>query len=336
MLIAGDIGGTKTELALFSNEAGPHASLADVKVHSADYPSLEVIVTEFLDRVKKPVDRACFAVAGPVIGGRVKTTNLPWVIDRTSLAQALNLNLDSVYLINDLEAIARAVPILRPTDVLTINVGEPVPKGAIGVIAPGTGLGEAFLTWDGYRYLAHSSEGGHSDFAPTDKRQIGLLEYMLQRFEHVSFEHVCSGIGIPNIYRYLRDVEQVPEDPDIAKLISSAGDPSVVIISQGTDARSPSKACTETIDIFTSILGSEAGNLAMKVLATGGLYVAGGVAVHMLGALQQPSFLQHFRRKGRFAELLGRIPIHVVVTQAGLAGAAAYGLENSVLPAGVR
>ncbi len=335
MLIAGDIGGTKTDLALFSSEAGPHAPLAEAKVHSADYPSLQAIVKEFLNKVKKPVDKACFAVAGPVIGGRVKTTNLPWVIETTSLAQGLNLNAESVYLINDLEAIARAVPILRPSDVVTINAGEAMPRGAIGVIAPGTGLGEGFLTWDGYRYLAHSSEGGHADFAPTDKRQIGLLEYMLQRFEHVSFEHVCSGIGIPNIYRYLRDVEQLPEDPAIAELIGAAGDPSQVIIDQGTDAKGPSRACRETIDMFVSILGSEAGNLAVKVLATGGIYVAGGVAIHMLGALQQPSFLQHFRRKGRFAELLGRIPIHVIVTPAGLAGAAACGLENSMSPAGV-
>src|SRR6266852_5766919 len=209
MLIAGDIGGTKTDLAIFSSEAGPHAPLAESKVHSADYPSLQAIVKEFLLKTKKPVDRACFAVAGPVIGGRVKTTNLPWVIEDTSLAQELNINVKSVRLINDLEAIARAVPILRPSDVVTINSGKPVPKGAIAVIAPGTGLGESFLTWDGSHYLAHSSEGGHSDFAPTDERQIRLLEYMLKLFDHVSFEHVCSGIGIPNIYRYLRDVEQL-------------------------------------------------------------------------------------------------------------------------------
>ena len=329
MLIAGDIGGTKTDLAIFSSEAGPHAPLAQERVHSADYPSLQAIVKEFLAKAKKPVDRACFAVAGPVIGGRVKTTNLPWVIEDNSLAQELNLNLKSVHLINDLEAIARAVPILRPSDVQTINTGEPVPGGAIAVIAPGTGLGESFLTWDGSRYLAHSSEGGHSDFAPTDERQIRLLEYMLKLFDHVSFEHVCSGIGIPNIYHYLRDVEHLPEKPEVAKQIDSAGDPSVVIINQALDPTNPSKLCAATIDLFVSILGSEAGNLAVKFLATGGVYIAGGVAVHTLQAIQQPAFMQHFKRKGRFAELMGRIPINVVVTPAGLAGAAACGLENS-------
>jgi glucokinase len=228
-----------------------------------------------------------------------------------------------------LEAIARAVPILRPSDVHTINAGEAVPKGAIAVIASGTGLGESFLTWDGSRYLAHSSEGGHSDFAPTDERQIRLLEYMLKLFDHVSFEHVCSGIGIPHIYRYLRDVEHLPEEPEVAKLIDSPGDPSIVIINQALEPTNPSKLCVETINLFVSILASEAGNLAIKFLATGGVYLAGGVAVHTLQMIKQPAFMQRFKRKGRFADLIGRIPIHVVVTPAGLAGAAAFGLENS-------
>jgi len=195
MLIAGDIGGTKTDLAIFSNEGGPHAPVAEAKFHSADYPSLQAIVKEFLVKTKIEVDRACFAVAGPVIDGRVKTTNLPWVIEVASLARELNINLQSVRLINDLEAIARAVPILRPSDVHTINAGVPVPKGAIAVIAPGTGLGESFLTWDGSRYVAHSSEGGHSDFAPTDTRQIRLLEYMFKKFDHVSLSTYVRELG---------------------------------------------------------------------------------------------------------------------------------------------
>src|SRR5271166_6326712 len=328
MLVAGDIGGTKTDLAIFSNEAGPHAPLAQAKVHSADYPSLQAIVKEFLAKAQKPVDRACFAVAGPVIGGRVKTTNLPWVIEENSLARELNLNPQFVHLINDLEAIARAVPILSPSDMTTINSGEPVPTGAIAVIAPGTGLGESFLTWDGSRYQAHSSEGGHSDFAPADERQIRLLEYMFKKFDHVSFEHVCSGIGIPNIYGFLRDVEGIPETPEVAPLVAAAGDPSVVIINQAVDPASKSKLCAATIELFVSILASEAGNLAVKFLATGGVYLAGGVAVHTLRVIKQPAFMQRFRSKGRFAELLGRIPLQVVVTPAGLAGAAACGLES--------
>jgi len=330
MLIAGDIGGTKTALSIVSPEAGPQAPLAEARFHSAGYPSLHAIVKEFLAKVELPVDRACFAIAGPVIGGRVKTTNLPWVIEETALAEALSLSPAAVHLINDLEAIARAVPILLPGDVETISSGEPVPRGAIAVIAPGTGLGEAFLTWDESRYVAHSSEGGHSDFAPTGERQIRLLEYMLGKFDHVSFERVCSSIGIPHIYEYLRDVERIPEEPEIQALIASAADPSVAIIQQALSSAKPSRLCAETIDIFASILAAEAGNLAMKVLATGGVYVAGGVGVHTLSALRTPAFFQSFKRKGRFAEMMERIPIHVIVSQPGLVGAAACGLETPI------
>jgi glucokinase len=274
------------------------------------------------------VDQACFAVAGPVIDGRVKTTNLPWLVDEAALAQALNFNQRRVRLINDLEAIARAVPILRPSDVQTLNVGSPVAKGAIAVIAPGTGLGESFLTWDGFRYAAHSSEGGHSDFAPTGERQIRLLEYLLPKFGHVSFEHVCSGIGIPNIYEYLRDAGQIPEKPEVAARLAAPGDRSAVIIEEAMSAAHPSELCAATMEMFLSILASEASNLAVKVLATSGVYLAGGVVTHALPALQSPAFMQSFTRKGRFSELMSRMPIHVVVSRAGLAGAAAYGLAK--------
>jgi glucokinase len=268
-------------------------------------------------------------VAGPVINGRVKTTNLPWVVDEPAVADSLNLNVKSVHLINDLEAIARAVPILRPSDVCTMNRGEPVRGGAIAVIAPGTGLGESFLTWDGIRYTAYPSEGGHSDFAPADERQVRLLEYMLKHFDHVSFEHVCSGIGIPHIYRFLRDVEKLPEDPEAARIIESAADPSVPIISKALDADHPSQLCTATVDCFAAILAAEAANLGVKFLATGGVYIAGGVATHTLPVLKQPAFMQRFTRKGRFADFMSRIPLHVVVTPAGLAGAAVCGLEGA-------
>lgn len=328
MLIAGDIGGTNARLGIFSNEAGPRSPLAQTRVHSADYSSLQVIAKEFLAKVDQPVNRACFAVDGPVIDGHAKATNLPWSVDETALAQALNLNPESVHLLNDLEAMARAVPLLRANDLETINPGQPVARGAIGVIAPGTGLGESFLTWDDTRYLAHSSEGGHANFAPTDERQIHLLEYMLTKFDHVSFEHVCSGIGIPNIYRYLREVERIPEEPEVAKLVASAGDASVVIIESALDSENPSRLCATTIDIFVSILASEAANLALKVLATGGVYIAGGVGAHVLAALQKPAFMQSFQCKGRFAELMARIPIHAIVSEPGLTGAAACGLED--------
>ena len=205
-----------------------------------------------------------------------------------------------------------------------------LPEEAIAVIAPGTGLGESFLTWDGCRYMAHSSEGGHSDFAPTDERQIHLLEYMLKLFDHVSFEHVCSGIGIPHIYSYLRDVEHLSGKAGDRrrKLIDAAGDPSVVIISKRLMPSIRASCARLPSTVSFPFWRSEAGNLAVKFLATGGVYVAGGVAVHTLPVIKQPVFIQRFKRKGRFDELMGRIPLHVIVTPAGLTGAAVCGLEG--------
>ncbi|PYX80648.1 MAG: glucokinase [Acidobacteria bacterium] len=326
MLIAGDIGGTKTDLAIYSIESGPHAPLAQTEVHSRDYPSLQAMVAEFLAQVKVSVDAASFDVAGPVIDGHVKTTNLPWVMDESSLAK--DLNLKSVHLMNDLEAVARAVPVLRMLDLLTLNEGEPVLNGPIAIIAPGTGLGESFLTWNGSKYLAHSSEGGHSDFAPADVRQIHLLEYLLPRFGHVGVERVCSGIGVPNIYDYLQHEEGIPETPEVAQLIASANDPTKAIVDAALDPDHPSELCRATIDMLVSILASEAGNLALKVFATGGIYLAGGISLHLLDALEKPAFLQAFTKKGRFQDLMGRIPIHVITTRAALLGAAIYGLES--------
>ena len=326
MLIAGDIGGTKTDLAIYSNESGPHAPLAETQVHSADYPSLQAMVTEFLIKVKMSVDVASFDVAGPVINGHAKTTNLPWLMDESTLAT--DLNLKAVHLMNDLEAVARSVPALRLADLVTINKGQAVSNGPIAIIAPGTGLGESFLTWDGSQYVAHSSEGGHSDFAPTDERQIRLLRYLLPRFGHVGVERVCSGIGVPNIYEFLRDEEKIPERPEVAQLIASAKDHTKAIVEAAADQRHPSELCRATVAMLISILAAEAGNLALKVLATGGVYLAGGVAVHLVDALKDPRFMQTFARKGRFEDLMERIPIHVITTRAALVGAAAFGLES--------
>ena len=326
MLIAGDIGGTKTDLAIYSTESGPHVPLVQSQVHSADYPNLQAMVGEFLGQVKMAVYAASFDVAGPVIGGRAKVTNLPWVMDVDSLASDLRLN--DVHLMNDLEAVARAVPVLRSSDLITINEGDAVKNGPIAIIAPGTGLGESFLTWNGSRYVAHGSEGGHSDFAPSDERQIRLLKYLLPRLGHVSVERVCSGTGIPNIYEFLRDEEKIPEQPETAELVASSKDRTKAIVEGGLDPRNPSELCRATIEVVVSILASEAGNLALKILATGGVYLAGGVALHLLPALQEPGFMQAFTRKGRFEDLVKRMPIHVITARAALVGAATYGLEN--------
>jgi len=326
MLIAGDIGGTKTDLAIYSRESGPHTPLAQTQVHSPDYPSLQAMVKEFLAQVKMSVDVASFDVAGPVINGHVKTTNLPWTLDEETLAH--DLNLKAAHLMNDLEAVARAVPALRTEDVVTINKGEPVARGPIAIIAPGTGLGESFLTWDGSEYIAHGSEGGHSDFAPTDDRQIRLLKYLRPRFGHVGVERVCSGIGVPNIYEFLRDEENIPERPEIAQLIASAKDHTKAIVEAAFDPQQASELCLATVDLLVSILASEAGNLALKVLATGGVYLAGGIALHVMTRLQTPQFVETFTRKGRFKELMERMPIHIITTRAALLGAATFGLQS--------
>jgi len=326
MILAGDIGGTKTDLAVYSKESGPHVPVAQKQFARSDYPSLEAIVSAFLAEVNLPVEHAFFDVAGPVIDGHVKTTNLPWEMDETSLAS--HLRITSVHLMNDLQAVARSIPVLRPADIVTLNQGEPVRNGAIAVIAPGTGLGESFLTWDGSRYIAHSSEGGHSDFAPTDLRQMRLLEYLLQHFDHVGVERVCSGIGIPNIYEYLRDVEKIAELPDVADLIASAKDRTRAIVDSAFAPQNSSKLCKATLEVFVTILGSEASNLMLKVLATGGVYLAGGLGVRALPLLQEPGFMKAFANKGRFETLMRRTPVHVITARAAMVGVASFGLDT--------
>ncbi len=326
MIIAGDIGGTKTDLAIYSREAGPHAPLAQAQFHSADYASLAAIVKEFLGRITLPVTAGCFAVAGPVVAGRVKTTNLPWSMDEASLTAELGFR--AVRLLNDLEAVARSVPALRAIDVVTLNEGQAVLHGPIAVIAPGTGLGESFLTWDGTGYVAHGSEGGHADFAPTTERQIRLLQFLRKRHDHVGVERVCSGIGVPNLYEFLRDEERIAEPREVSKLIAAAKDPTKAIIDAGTDPRGSSPLCRQTVQLLSEILASEAGNLALKVLATGGLYITGGIALHVQDELKSPEFKRAFNNKGRFEELMRRVPMHVITSRAALLGAASFALEE--------
>lgn len=325
MLLAGDIGGTKTDLAVFSPEKGPRVPIVQREFRSALYPSLTAMVREFLAQVTEPVDRACFAVAGPVIGGSARITNLPWILDEAELARELGLT--AVHLVNDLEALARAIPVLQPEDLLILNRGKPVTGGALAVIAPGTGLGEAFLTWDGSRVIAHASEGGHADFAATDNRQVGLLQYLMQRYDHVSYEHVCSGIGIPHLYAYLRDSGYAPESPEMVRALVQGADLTRLIAEAALRPTAPDALCVATLDLFLSILGAEAGNLALKVLATGGVYLGGGIPVHIAPALENGHFMATFTRKGRFADLLRRVPVHVIVRPATLIGAANYGME---------
>ncbi|MCP4165652.1 MAG: glucokinase [Chloroflexi bacterium] len=326
MLLAGDIGGTKTVLAVYSNESGPRQPLVEKRYPSSEYPSLARVVQDFLATQEYTIDRACFGVAGPVVEGWAEITNLPWVISTHNLQDLLGTS--SVHLMNDLQAIASAVPILDADDILTLNQGESVANGTMAVIAPGTGLGEAYLNWDGTRYRAYASEGGHVDFAPRNAVELELLRFLQRRMDHVSYERVCSGTGIPNIYAYLKDSGYAEEPRWLAEQLVAAEDPTPVIVSAALDER-PSELCAATLELFVSILGAEAGNLALKVMSTGGVYIGGGIPPRILPDLQQQHFLQSFLGKGRFTALLVRIPVHVIVnSKTALMGAAFYGLEQ--------
>jgi glucokinase len=327
MLLAGDIGGTKTILALFASPDEMRTPVREATFPSAQYPSLESLVRDFLYQAGERVQLACFGVAGPVIDGKAKITNLPWIMDEEKLQRALNI--PSVRLLNDLVATASGVPLLGKDDLRTLNEGQPIKNGTLGVIAPGTGLGEAFLTWDGTKYLTHPSEGGHTDFGPTNAFEIELLRYMLTKFDHVSYEQVCSGMGLPHIYAYLRDVVKMEESKSLTEQITAEEDITPLIIKCALDSKVPSARCFTALETFTSILGAEAGNLALKVLATGGIYLGGGIPPRILPFLEAEGFIRAFKHKGRFADMVKDFPVHVITNpKLALLGAANYGFMN--------
>jgi glucokinase len=269
-------------------------------------------------------------VAGPVIDGRVQLTNLPWVMDEARLARELGLG--QVALLNDLKAIAYAVPRLHENELRTINPGQPALHGPIAVIAPGTGLGEAFLIWDGTDYIACASEGGHADFAPTDPLEGELWRYLHSRYGHVSCERVCSGSGIPNIYDGLREVGHATESSTFAAQLAAQHDRTPLITQAAIDGAD--LLCVKTLEVFTAALGAEAGNLAVRVLATGGVYLAGGIPPRIIPQLSDGRFMRAFVEKGRLSSVLSAMPVKVVLTNAALLGAALYGLERLRPPAG--
>jgi glucokinase len=325
MILAGDIGGTKVNLASFNPE-GPHPKPENVSTYlSTEFSSLEEMVRRFVSDHPLQFQYACFGVAGPVRNDRVQVTNLPWVVDAREVARALNLK--QVWLLNDLAANAHGVAALGPEDLLTLNRGEPNATGNAAIIAAGTGLGEAGLFWDGNRHLPVSSEGGHAEFAPRTDLDVELLRHLRGRFGQVSWENVLSGPGTLHIYEFLRDTGRGKE-PEWLKEEFRKMDPPVAITRAALAGKCP--LCVQTLDLFVTYYGMEAANLALKMLAVAGVYVGGGIAPKIIKKLQDGTFLKAFTGQGRMKELLSAMPVRVIMNdKTALLGAARFAAIRS-------
>ena len=330
MILAGDIGGTKTVLALFDSPGGILQLQRDATFPSQDFAALEAILTRFLTSMPAPIEAACFGVPGVVIEGRCEATNLSWVLDEHTLAQHIRtprVNTPRVKLMNDLEAAAYGMLYLPPQEFAPLNDGAaPRRNGNIAVIAAGTGLGEALLIWDGSHHLPVATEGGHADFAPRSDQELSLLRYLRGKFDgHVSYERVLTGPGLHNIYNFLRDTGFAREPAWLSEALA-AGDPSAVIAENGLAGRD--RLCVEALQVFAAAYGAEAGNMALRCLAIGGVFVGGGIAPKLLPALRSGRFMEAFAAKGRFVDLLRTIPVNVALNpRAPLVGAAHYALR---------
>ena len=319
MILAGDVGGTKVHLALYDFTGGNLTHKRDQRYPAKDYPGLEAIVKEFL--TGEEVSSACFGVPGPVRDGRLRLTNLPWTLDSRVLAR--DLNIEHVFLINDLEANGYGVAELKPDQIYTLSEGDPSQTGNRALIAAGTGLGQSLLIWNGHIHVPYPSEGGHADYAPRNEDEIDLLRFLKQKYDgRISFERVVAGMGMTSIYEFLRDVRGMEEPGWLADRIA-AEDPNAVITELALAAKS--ELCEKTLDMYVSAYGAEAGNLALKILSVGGLYVGGGIAPRILEKLKDGTFMKAFTDKGRLSQLLINMPVRVILeSRAALLGAAAY------------
>lgn len=324
MILAGDVGGTKVHLALYEFAGGNLKVVREQKFLAHQFASLDQVVHAFLtdqERGDRSIAAACFGCPGPVRDGRLKLTNLPWTLDARELQKSLGI--DHIFLINDLEANGYGIPELAPDKIFSLHEGDASAIGHRGLIAAGTGLGEAVLIWDGKKHMPIPSEGGHCDFAARSDREIALLQHLRRSLNgRVSFERVVSGLGIQNVYGYLRDVEKLDE-PQWLRDRLAAEDPNAVI---GTCAEDGSSSISfETMRIFAAAYGAETGNIALKVLATGGMYLGGGIAPKILKTLRNGAFMQAYLDKGRLSPLLQAIPVRVILDDTcALLGAAAY------------
>jgi glucokinase len=330
MILAGDVGGTKVHLALYEFINGNLTYTRDERYPAKDYSGLEEIVRIFLGA--NTVTSACFGVPGPVRDGRLRLTNLPWTLDSRELAQ--NLKIDHVFLINDLEANGYGIAELKPDQIYTLAEGDPGQIGSRALIAAGTGLGEGILAWNGKIHVPMPSEGGHTDYGPRNEDEIDLLRFLKQKYNgRVSYERVVAGMGITNIYDFLRDVRGMEEPEWLAERLSTE-DPNAVIAELALAAKS--ELCEKTLDMYVSAYGAEAGNLALKVLSIGGLYIGGGIAPRILEKLKDGTFMRSFTDKGRLSQLLINMPVRVILeSRAALLGAAAYAEARAAELSGV-
>lgn len=327
MILAGDVGGTKVHLALYDFNQGALVHLQDERFPAQDYDGLESIVRKFLDTCPQgKITAACFGVPGPVRQGRLKLTNLPWILDSVQLSSTLDI--PHLFLINDLEANGYGVAELKPNQIHTLNEGD---RGAVGnraLVSAGTGLGEGVMAWDGRRHIPMASEGGHCDFAARNQLEVEMLQYLMRKLAgRVSFERVVSGLGIHNIYTFLRDVKKMHESPELKERLQHE-DPNAVIGELGDSGQD--ELCAKTLEVFVSAYGAEAGNMALKVLAVGGIYIGGGIAPKILKTMRSGTFMQAFTDKGRLSDLLVKTPVHIILeSRCALMGAAAYAEQRA-------
>jgi glucokinase len=323
MILAGDIGATRTRLAAFETEGNRLERVIEKSYASHEHNDLPEIIAHFVRTEGIPVRAACFGVAGPVRDGRSKISNLPWIIDSRELAKQLKLT--SAGLINDLEAYAYGIDALEAKDFVTLNTGSAQTEGNRAVISAKTGLGMAGLYWDGYRHHPFGCEGGHSDFAPRNAMEIELLQYLLRKYERVSCERILSGPGLKNVYDFLRDTGKAEEPPWLIEQVREAHD-APALISQLALARKAG-ICQMALSIFVSVYGAVSGNCALNFMSTGGIFIGGIIAAKILPKMQDPIFIQSFLDKGRMASVLQDMPVKIVLNDdSGIIGAARYAL----------
>jgi glucokinase len=323
MILAGEIGATRTRLAAFEKEGSRLHLLVERNYLSHEHNDLSEIINAFIKAEGIAVHQACFGVAGPVRRGRSKISNLPWIIDSRDLAKQLKL--DSVGMINDLEAYAYGIDGLDSKDFVTLNEGSEDAEGNRAVISARTGLGVAGLYWDGFRHHPFACEGGHSDFAPRNALEIELLAYLQKKYGRISYERLLSGPGIKNIYDFLRDAGKADEPQWLKDQIAAANDAPALISQLAQEGKSA--ICEQTLSIFVSIYGAETGNCALNFLSTGGIFIGGSVAAKNVSKMKEPIFMESFLDKGRMVDLLKEIPVTVVLNDnSGLIGAARYTL----------